>query len=429
MSRSILIMIVASLGFFFVTATTFTSLGYVLYTMVADLGWSQAAAGMSFSFLGLACGLSSPLAPMLMKWIGTRLTMFLGGVVLGVGFLLAATVHGILVFFVATTFMGVGFSLIAPSPAVYLLATWFPRTASRMIGFYFMAGAFGGVVGPLVVGAIVSTTGSWRVHWMVMAIAAFVVGLISLATIKDAVPVTAVSDVKNAGLAEKTGDTEVAPELALWTVRQALMSRSFLLLALAMMIVQTVVTTMHSSLVAHVASLGHGPTPGALAMSLLALMGTLTKGVTGALSEKISPKLLLVWGLAVQGAAMVLLSVGGVPAWAYVAALLFGVGWGLSWLSAHVLLLRYFGGAIAGDMVAMATMATTFAVVGPLVAGWSADKTGSFVPVFLIFAGLLALTVVVTGLFLRPLATRSTTQPTNDTERQLAGAPSLSAAE
>jgi MFS family permease len=425
MSRSILIMIVASLGFFFVTATTFTSLGYVLYTMVADLGWSQAAAGMSFSFLGLACGLSSPLAPMMMKWIGTRLTMFLGGVVLGVGFLLAATVHGIWVFFIATTFMGVGFSLIAPSPAVYLLATWFPKTASRMIGFYFMAGAFGGVVGPLVVGAIVSTTGSWRVHWMVMSIAAFVVGLISLATIKDAVRITAVADVKNAGLTEKTTNTEVA----LWTVRQALMSRSFLLLALAMMIVQTVVTTMHSSLVAHVASLGHGPTPGALAMSLLALMGTLTKGVTGALSEKINPKILLVWGLALQGAAMVLLSVSVVPGWAYVAALLFGVGWGLSWLSAHVLLLRYFGGTIAGDMVAMATMATTFAVVGPLVAGWSADNTGSFVPVFLIFAGLLTLTVVVTALFLRPPTLRAAAQPTSDTERQPVGAPSLSAAE
>jgi MFS family permease len=411
MSRSILIMIVVSLGFFFVTATTFTSLGYVLYTMVADLGWSQAAAGMSFSILGLACGLSSPLPPMLMKWIGTRLTMFLGGLALAAGFLLAAMVHGIGVFFVATALMGVGFSLIAPSPAVYLLATWFPKTSSRMIGFYFMAGAFGGVVGPLMVGAIVSTTGSWRVHWMVMSVAAFVVGLISLAVVRDAVPVTDVSDVKNAGLAEKAADAEVG----LWTVRQALMSRSFVLLALAMMIVQTVVTTMHSSLVAHVASLGHGPTPGAFAMSLLALMGTLAKGVTGALSEKINPKQLLVWGLALQGVAMVLLSVTGSPAWAYVSALLFGVGWGLSWLSAHVLLLRYFGSAIAGDMVAMATMATTFAVVGPLVAGWSADNTGSFIPVFLVLAGLLALSVVITALFLRPPVLNAAQQPkTND---------------
>ncbi|MBW8882989.1 MAG: hypothetical protein JF615_16670 [Asticcacaulis sp.] len=64
----------------------------------------------------------------------------------------------------------------------------------------------------------------------------------------------------------------------------------------------------------------------------------------GALSEQVRPKLLLVWNLALQGVALVLLSIGAVPGWAYVAALLFGVGWGLSWLSAHVLLPRYFGG-------------------------------------------------------------------------------------
>jgi MFS family permease len=242
---------------------------------------------------------------------------------------------------------------------------------------------------------------------MVMSVAALAVGLISLAVVKDAVPVTDVSDVKNAGMAEKPADAAVVS----WTVRQALTSRSFILLALAMMVVQTVVTTMHSSLVAHVAGFGHGPAPGAFAMSLLALMGTLTKGVTGALSEKINPKLLLVWGLALQGAAMLLLSVAGAPTWAYVSALLFGVGWGLSWLSAHVLLLRYFGGAIAGDMVAMATMATTFAVVGPIVAGWSADTTGSFIPVFLAFAALLALTVVITALFLRPPVLDTAQQP------------------
>jgi cyanate permease len=80
-----------------------------------------------------------------------------------------------------------------------------------------------------------------------------------------------------------------------------------------------------------------------------------------------------------------------------------------------VLLLRYFGSAIAGDMVAMATMATTFAVVGPLVAGWSADNTGSFIPVFLVLAGLLALSVVITALFLRPPVLNAAQQPkTND---------------
>src|SRR5258708_22411882 len=56
-----------SLAFFFLNLSTFTSLGVVLYTMVAELHWTMTAAGFSFSVLGLACGLSSPLPAVCLK--------------------------------------------------------------------------------------------------------------------------------------------------------------------------------------------------------------------------------------------------------------------------------------------------------------------------------------------------------------------------
>lgn len=397
MPRNLLIMISASLGFFFVTATTFTSLGYVLYTMVAELGWSQAAAGASFSLLGLACGLASPLSPMLMKAVGTRLTMAAGGLVLATGFALAALVHPIGVFFLATSLMGIGFSLVAPSPAVFLIATWYPRTSARMIGFYFMAGALGGVAGPLIVNQIVGWSGSWRVHWMVMAIAALCLSVLFLVTIRDAVSVESVDQVKHAGAAEPVVATAASP----WTVSSAMRTSSFMVIAFAMIVVQTAVTTMHSVLVTHVASFGQGGGAGALAMSLLAFTGTIAKGTTGALSERVSPKMLLVTGLGLQSVAMMLLALAPTPLAAGIAAMLFGVGWGLSWLTAHILLLRYFGALLAADLVAMATMCTTFAVLGPLTAGWMADRTGSFTTFFAILAILLTFTTVVTGAVLR----------------------------
>jgi MFS family permease len=395
MPRNLQVFLSASLGFFFVTATTFTSLGYVLFTMVAELGWSQAAAGMSFSLLGLACGLSSPLPPLLMKAIGTCNTMVLGGLVLAAGFLLAGTVETIGPFFLATTLMGIGFSLVAPSPAVYLIATWFPRTAPRMIGFYFMSGALGGVVGPLIVSMIVGFSGSWRIHWLSMAGASVVLALLFLATIRDSVKVETIDQVKRAG----AGDAVAAN--GNWTVRQAMATRSFAIVVLGMIVVQTVVTTMHSVLVTHVAGLGGGAAPGALAMSLLALTGTLAKGVSGAITERIPVKLVLVGGLALQFVATALLCLIATPGGALTFALIFGLGWGFAWLSAHVLLLRYFGAAIAGDLTAMATMATTFAVLGPISAGWTADLIGHYLPVFAVFAVLLGLVTVGTGLFLQ----------------------------
>jgi MFS family permease len=397
MPRNLVVMAIASFGFFFVTATTFTSLGYVLFTMAADLGWSKAAAGLSFALLGLACGLGSSLPPIVMKAIGTRLTMFAGAMLLAAGFLLAAVVPDLGLFFVATALMGAGFSLVAPAPAVYLIATWFPQTSARMMGFYFMIGAAGGIAGPLIVGAILGATGSWRMHWMAMAVLAVVLGLLCLAGIRDAVKVESAEQVRGAG----TAGQRPTPRTAQWTVRAAMGSPAFMVLAFAMIVVQTVVTTAHSFLVAHVATLGAGPEPGALAMSLLAFAGTVAKGFTGALSERVAPKLLLVAGLALQAAAMLMLYAAASVPMAYAAAILFGTGWGLSWLSAHVLLLRYFGPVIAGDMTAMATLMTTVAVLGPVIAGRVADETGSFAPALLGFAVLLAIATASTALLLR----------------------------
>ncbi|WP_454796450.1 MFS transporter [Novosphingobium lindaniclasticum] len=396
MPRSALVMFAASLGFFFVTATTFTSLGYVLYTMVAQLGWSKAAAGLSFSLLGLACGLASPLPPLLMKSIGTRLTMFAGCLTLAAGFFIASQIEHLTLFFVATTLMGIGFSLVAPSPAVYLLATWFPRTSSRMIGFYFMTGAAGGIVGPLIVGGIVGLTGDWRLHWLVMSVSALILGLICLACIRDAVKVESVEQVKGAG------HEQAAPaQNSVWTVKQALMTPSFLILALIMTVVQTAVTSAHSILVAHIANLGEGAAPGAIAMSLLAFAGTGAKGLTGTLCERIDPRRILVAGLALQALAMALLWSASMVLVATAAATLFGLGWGMAWLSAHILLLRYFGAGIAGDMTAMATTATTLAVLGPIGAGRIADVTGGYSLAILVFALLLAAATIVAVLFLR----------------------------
>ncbi|GAM06127.1 MFS transporter [Novosphingobium sp. MBES04] len=395
MPRNAQVMIAASLAFFFVTATTFTSLGYVLYIMVDQLDWSAAAAGFSFALLGLACGLASPLPPYLMKTIGTRLTMVLGALVLAGGFAMASVINDLNFFFVATSLMGAGFTLLAPSPAVYLLANWFPRTSSRMIGFYFMVGSSGGIAGPLIVSAIAGATGDWRLHWMVMAVAAAVLGLICFVCIRDTEAV--------ATTAQTQEDTEASGTIADsgYTVRQALLTRTFLILAVILTVVQTVVTATHSLLVAHIANLGHGAAPGAIAMSLLAFAGTGTKGVTGAICERVSPRLILIGGLVLQALAMALLSYAPGVAIAIAAAIVFGAGWGMAWLSGHILLLRYFGARLAGTMTAMVTTASTLAVFGPIGAGRVADVTGTYAPAIVVFSGLLLAAAIIALLFLK----------------------------
>ena len=174
-----------SLAFFFLNMATFTSLGVVLFTMEAELHWTITSAVFSFTFLGLACGLTSPLPGMTIRSWGGRATVFIGAILLAIGFFLASITQTLLMFYVAMTFLGAGYSFSGNVPAVYLIAGWFERSAGRMIGIYMMLGAAGAAIGPPIVEAIVRL-GGWRGHWQAMAGIAAAIGVISLLLVQDA---------------------------------------------------------------------------------------------------------------------------------------------------------------------------------------------------------------------------------------------------
>jgi hypothetical protein len=52
--------------------------------------------------------------------------------------------------------VGLGYALAGNVPGIFLVASWFPATSSRMIGLYLMIGAAGNVVGPPLVSALVA---------------------------------------------------------------------------------------------------------------------------------------------------------------------------------------------------------------------------------------------------------------------------------
>jgi MFS family permease len=405
---------VVSLLFFFITAATFASLGGVLYRMASELHWSLSAAGSSFALLCLACGLASPLPAILMKRIGTRWTMVSGSVILTIGFALAAVSQSLWVFLVSSGLMGLGFTLTANIPSVYLLASWFPATAPRIIGFYFMAGALGGVIGPPLVNAIVETSG-WRTHWAITAVAAAIIGCLASLVLKDAdASVSQVTSDKGAAAASVSG----------WTPRAAILTRQFLIIAITLLVIQTVVTTVHGMIVAHLARLGATTAFGALIMSIIGLSDSVAKGVAGTVTARIGSKRVLVGGILMLCAAVALLAFARAPLIACAFAVVLGVGWGASWLSANLMLLEYFGRGIAAETVATASLITTVAIVGPIAAGRIADVTGTFVPFFYILAGIMLVTALVCTTLRSPTLTTSVNRRSQSPMIETSSAPS-----
>jgi MFS family permease len=385
MQRRWWVLAAVMVSFFFLNASTFTSLGVALHRMAADMHWSQTAAGFSFSLLGIACGLSSPLPAVLLRHIGARWTITLGGVTLMTGFMLAAASHGLIAFYLAMVLLGVGYSLAGNVPAVYVIAAWFPQTTPRTIGVYLMAGASGAIVGPPLVQVIIAASGGWRTHWLVMAVAAAAIGAVSFLCVCDPA-----ADATRDGKTLQSGWTVDHG----WTSREAMMTPQFVLVAASVALNLACVTTIHGIAVNHLTQLGATEVVAAFGLSMMAVAATVAKGIAGAVCERVPARALLAAGAALQALGMTVFAFADSSISIATFALIFGVGWGISYLAANVLLLEYFGRDTGSQLLAMTYMFSTIAAAGPLVAGATADHFGTFAPVFYLLAVLLAIIAV-----------------------------------
>jgi MFS transporter, OFA family, oxalate/formate antiporter len=382
MYRKWIVFAIIVVGFFVLNASTFASLGVVLFVMADDLDWSYTSAGLSFTILGLAVGLTSFLPAVLLQRIGARLTFSLGFACVALGFGLASASQGLAIFFAAMCLVGAGFSMAGNVTAVWLIAEWFPQRSGRMIGLYLMLGGIGDILGPSLSHYLIEWT-SWRFNWLLLA------GLCGVLILIGGVFIT---DRK----AEADGSTHAGDELlsepsseiggSMPSWRQAIKRPLFLVIAAAITFNLACVTTVHSIAVSHLKLLGLSPAVGALGLSFMALVSLAFKGLAGPLCERFSSRHILALSMALQAVGVVLFSVATSPGLVLFSSLLFGAGWGITVVATMVLLVDCFGQVIGAQLLGAAHQISSIAAFGPLAAGMAADKIGSFAPVFFAFA-------------------------------------------
>jgi cyanate permease len=386
----------ASLAFFFLNLATFTSLGVVLFTMAAELHWSFTAAGFSFAFLGLACGLSSPLPALLMGRIGGRATICLGAIMLAIGFAICAVTRTMAEFYVAMLFIGIGYSLAGNIPGVYLISSWFTRGSARVIGLYLMLGALGAAVGPTLVFKVVEHVG-WRAQWQVMSAVSVALCVISFAVVRDP---------KGAAAPETILDMDkavAADEAHPWTPRQAIFTPQFILIACAMAATMACVTTNASVTPNHLVNLGATSERAAHVLSVMAFVATVIKGAAGWLCEKMRPTTIVAVGLVLESAGNLALAFAATPELQYGSMIVFGIGWGLAFVGGTVTVLNFFGGQTGSRILSIVALLTSVAAVGPPAAGAIADAYHTFSPIFVVYAVLLIGLAVPILLMRRPV--------------------------
>lgn len=373
-----------SLLLFVATAGTFASLGVALPDMVASQGWSWTKAGLGFTLLGVACGLTSLAPAAVIRTLGVRATLIGGGVLMAAGFACLATTHGVGLFWTGTVLLGFGFSFAALIPGTFVLARRF-ASPGRAFGVYYMVGGLGGVAGPLIYAAIAGPGRDWRDYWTVLSVALIAAAVLAAVLVGR--------------IEEGRAEPEAARAADGWSVRAALATPQFWIVTLAYSTYLFAETTVSSLSVAHLGGLGIGAALAGGLLSAQALLNAFSRAVGGALGERFGERRLAVGALALMAVGMAALAVARTWPGFAVYVLGVGLGYGVSFLATTVLLLKWFGRRRNLELFSIMCLVSTVAALGPVLGGWAHDRTGSFAPVIwgcagsaLLFAVVLAFT-------------------------------------
>ncbi len=372
---------IVSAIFFHITGSTFTSLGVVLPYMIKDLSWSWTNAGLGFTLLALLTGLASTLPTWMLRNFGIKATYGIGGAIMTIGFSLLALTTGLNQYFLGASLLGVGFASCATVPALHVLNEWSADRRSFIIGAFMTIGGLGGVAGPLVVTGIVATTGSWRVHWWVMAASILMLTLLAVLFVNSAPhPVPHTEDTGNPAPGARPGKVFRTSEQ--WRFQEAVRTPQYMIIVAAMTSILFCAVTMNTWAVTHMVTLGVSATVAAGALSALSLVNALSRFLGGVAASRIDPKWLLISALVAEIISMLALAAADNLVAISLFAVMEGYASGMCYFATIMLLVNYYGTRENAEILGTLNLVTTLAMLGPVLGGFIGDTFGGFAPVF-----------------------------------------------
>lgn len=368
-------------------ALMFHAYGAYAVLLREEFGWSKTMLSAAFSMARAESGILGPIQGWLTDRFGPRALIRVGMIVFGIGFLLFSRLDGPVMFFATFFMMAVGTSLGGYLPISVALVTWFRRRRALALSISGMGMALGGLLTPLVVAAL--SRFGWRATAFASGVAVLLIGL-PLAQLMRHPPETygLTPDGEPRAL---PGAAAPRPE-ARYTAREALATRAFWYISLGHGAALLVVSAVMVHMVIHVTErLGYSLQQAGAVVALLTVMQLTGQLSGGWLGDRFSKR----WICAgcMLGHALALLVLAHATAFWMVLgfAVLHGLAWGMRGPLMAAIRADYFGSGSFGTISGVSSMVIMFGMMlGPLVAGILADRTGSYVPGFSVLAALAA---------------------------------------
>jgi MFS family permease len=366
---------------------------------------------LGYAAIMLVTGLSSPLTAWMIGRLGSRVTLFIGGMVVAVATSLMGLLgHDYRAYIALCVLIGLGAAPASFIPIQTVIVFWFNARRALAMGLVLGGGAIGGFFAPQVINAAILGAGAnWRVGWLITGMAAVVAAVVAVVAVRnrpadlgqypDGRPPDAAAPGAGAARAIRTHRTDID-----WTLTEVVKTRALWLLLVATVGAFFLWQVLVTQGPLHLQDRGFDPTMAAFLYSLaigLSIIGRFTAAALGDVIE-----LRFIFGFA----ALCILA-GGILFWfaspnamwiAYLYPPLAGFGMGAAYICEATMVANYWGAeAFARVRGLIGPIAVLFEAGAPPLAGFLYDVQGTYLTV-MILSWLGAIIGVVAILLCRP---------------------------
>jgi MFS family permease len=399
-------MVAAAVGIQFLLAALLNqSLGLYIAVLSDEMGWSKTTLSGAAALQSAEAAVIGPILGWLMDRFGPQSMIRWGIVLFSAGLFLLGQVESVQTFYISALMMALGASLGGYFPLTVALVQWFEKYRARALSLLSLGLGLGGLAVPLVAWAI--QTWGWRQTATGSAVVALVLGM-PLARLILRRPQDHGEHID--GIApsllhpsQAAAHTAQHAEPA-FTVREALGTRAFWLLAVGHGLALLVVTAVNVHAISHMKEgLGYSVATASWVI-MMVTFGQLVGVLLGAaLGDHFNKRKAAALCMLSHAAGLACLTFAFDMTLLVAFAALHGIAWGLRGPFMQAIRADYFGRESIGQILGLsAAIIAIGQIAGPMVAGVMADLTGNYRLGFSVLAALAATGSVCFMLAVKP---------------------------
>ena len=369
----------------------------------AHFGWSRTQLSMAFAFTRIEGGIMGPIEGYLTDRVGPKRMVFIGLVVLAIGFLFFWQVKHLWMFYLAFVIMSLGHSLCGWVPVTTLLNNWFIRNRAKAMGWSNTFSRLGALIlVPAIAWAINPDKDrlGWDVTALALGIFSFLVAVPMYKVIRNRpeeynllpdglMPLEVETSRNSQDSGKEVSQIEVQQDTQDLTTAQALKTVAFWLISIGHGLTSMVIIAIMAHLGLFMSDNGFDIQTTAWVVSVYTFVAMVFPVVGGYVGDRIPIRIAIFVFTSIQAFSVVILTFANTLPLLYAFAVLFGIGFGGRSPLTTAIRGDYFGRRSFGKILGISTVPLNILLlVAAPFAGYMYDTTGSYRSAFLILAAL-----------------------------------------